>query len=139
MKTSRTILCCTLLFTVLASAQEKVGVPPILEGGGHACWGHLWHTDKTLYWKAVFTSCRSPYTVVSHEGQHWLLKVNKSKLCAYELITIDPSESTYYPWNVVGYLHASDLNKSQTDTLGCGMHPVTAAEVPQERRSKGRR
>ncbi len=62
------ILVCLALLTLQSAAQDAVTFPKILEGGGHTCYGHLWRTDKTLYWKAVFTSCRSPYTVVSQEG-----------------------------------------------------------------------
>ncbi len=129
------ILACLAALSLSSTAQEGVTFPKILEGNGRACWGHLWHTDKTLYWKAVYISCRSPYTVVAHEGLHWLLKVEKSKACAYELIDVEvqPNNPDHYFWDVTGYFHASDLHNKEADTMGCGMYRVTAGKVNPRR------
>ncbi len=127
------VLACLAALSLSSTAQDGVTFPKILEGGGRACWGHLWRTDKTLYWKSVYVSCRSPYAVISHEGQHWLLKVQKSKTCAYELIEVEaaPNDPAHYFWNVTGYTKASDLHQPGADSDSCGMYPVTAAEVPR--------
>ncbi len=128
------VLACIAAASLSSTAQDALPWPKILEGNGRACFGHLWSTGKTLYWESVFTSCRSPYTVVSHEGEQWLLKVQKSKTCAYELIGIKHDESNMYPWLVTAYLYSSDLNNKNVYPMDCGMLPVTYPINPDTRR-----
>lgn len=139
MRTSR-IIGFALLCLSLA-AQNKVTFPKTLEGSGRVCWGHLWRTDKTLYWKSVFASCKSPYTVISQEGLHWVLKVNRSKMCAYEKIEVEsqaPDNPSVGFWSVSGYTHALTDN----DSASCTMYDVTPSALRRARKeladSKGK-
>ncbi len=127
-------LACLLALSLSSMAQQVVTFPKILEGSGHTCFGHLWHTDKTLYWKEVYSSCRSPYTVVSHDGSRWLLKVNKSKSCAFELIEItNPVPDSF--WYATVFYKASDLNRPNSgDYDSCTMYDVTPAALDRARK-----
>lgn len=116
---------------VTAPAQEPVPFPQTLEGTGHACKGRLRLTSNNLYWKAVFDTCKSPYSVVSHNGTTWLLQVKYSKTCGYDLIEISPGSEHPGEWIVEGLTNP----KYPLGNLACAMYEVTP---PHRRTSAGK-
>lgn len=121
------------LTAAVASAQTRSvsSIPKDMEGGGRACYGHFIHTASRLSWRATYTSCSSPFTVNEHKDLHWVLKVNRSKTCAYEAIEVlgvIPSDANQGMWSVVGYSRMSDIGKPGAEALGCGMLPTEAKE-----------
>lgn len=118
-----------ILVTFVVPTQTAIvgGIPREMEGGGRACYGHFLHTGSRLDWKATFTSCQSAFTVIEHKDLHWLLKVKKSRTCAYSVIEVQgavPSSANQGMWNITGYEKVSDVGKLGAEALGCGMIPI---------------
>lgn len=121
----RTWVLCAMVATVAGAQTSSVsGIPKNLEGGGRVCYGHFTHTDSRLSWKAVYSSCSSPFTVATHEGLHWVLKVKRSKACAYEAIVVtgvNPAVNKQGMWAVTGYSRMADIDKPGAESYWCGM------------------
>ena len=107
------------LLALAASAQDAATWPKLLTGTGLFCSGQFSHTGTTLDWKAPATSCRSPYTVVSHQGNDWLLQVERSTTCAYDLIDVTAIRG-HARWIVQGLPRQNDPHGN----LACSMVPV---------------
>ncbi len=114
------ILACLTALSLSSLAQETAALPKELVGTGHECKGRFSRTAKTLYWKAVFDLCRSPYTVISHDGQDWLLQVKSGKTCGYNFVEITASPDHSH-WVVAGFTNPDYPHGN----ILCAMYEVT--------------
>jgi hypothetical protein len=119
------IFCVT---SCVAQQPNKTTTPHFnLQSGGRACTGYMRVNAKQFVWK-TFSRCDTGYRVISHDGDNWILKLERTdvqrKSCPFNIVGIrklDP-DNVESNWEVAGFDSLETLQQHpELSILGCGM------------------